>query len=233
MNQHATCPAAGDDPAPVEETPWRDDPDYPHRIENHVKVYLHVEEDPEGRGHRWSVSKVTVDGLPLDGSEDGHYCDYEGHPLGARPDWDHQHLTAERLDLPTAGELFPMLADALGASYVDPIAARLAAGRQVIAEHGTWQASRAALSAAEATGDASTSSGWHQSDDLGCELADRAVALLAELTGQAPPVSESSPDTPSGALLMRSLLDEATPLTSSMERGVSTSTSRKPSGPAR
>lgn len=232
MSQHATSPAAGAAPSPVEEAAWRDDPDYPHRIENHVKVYLHVPEAPAGRSPQWCVSKVTVDGLPLDGSEDGHYCDYEGHPLGARPDWDHQHQAAEKLDLPTAGELFPMLEVALSASYVDPIADRLAAAREVIDEHDAWQTNRQALSAAEATGDGTTPSAWHQSDDMGCELADRAVALLAELTGQSSPTSESSPNTPSGTSLMRSML-EATPATSATEQGPSTPTSHKPSGPAR
>ncbi len=46
MSQHPTPPqAAAAEPSPVEEAPWRDDPNYPHRIENHVKVYLHLVEE--------------------------------------------------------------------------------------------------------------------------------------------------------------------------------------------
>ena len=38
---------------------WVDTPGYPHRIENHVKVYLHLEEATAAEGrpeHRWAVS---------------------------------------------------------------------------------------------------------------------------------------------------------------------------------
>lgn len=166
---------------------WTDAADYPHRIENHVKVYLHLEETPAGVGGQrshWTVSPVSCDGYPLDGTEGGNYCDYEGHPPGARPDWDRQHREAENMDLPTAEELLPLLAEALGTGVEGPTVDQLRSASDLIAEHAEWRSGRADLSAGESAGDFPASSGWQESDDAGCDLADRAVALLAELTGQ-------------------------------------------------
>ena len=210
MSDHSTDPAAAGAPSPAQESPWADDPDYPHRIENHVKVYLHLEQSStqtvvatqeaapdgtrvfrrtgegraqfgtvtgwttdgtgvfvsfdqggtyagptfrsvfvadsgEGRSEagtsRWVVSGATVDGYPLDGVEDGHYCDYEGHPPGARPDWDRQHREAADVHLPTAEELLPLLATALGLVAAIPavviynhFARAIAAHRAVVAD---------------------------------------------------------------------------------------------------
>ena len=159
------------------ESPWQEDPSYPHRIENLVKVYLHLEES--AAGPRWVVSPVTVDGYPLDGVEDGHYCDYEGHPPGARPDWDRQHLLARDLSLPTAAELLPILAAALVTSINGPTVDQLRAVSDLVAEHAEWRSERANLSAGEADGDFPAASDWHDSDDAGCDLADRAIAMLA------------------------------------------------------
>src|SRR3546814_132761 len=44
MSEHPTGPSANADRSPAQESPWVEDPGYPHRIENHVKVYLHLEE---------------------------------------------------------------------------------------------------------------------------------------------------------------------------------------------
>ncbi|MDR7254934.1 hypothetical protein J2X46_003936 [Nocardioides sp. BE266] len=185
MSEHHTATAGSLSPAA--ESPWVDDADYPHRIENHVKVYLHLEET--AAGPRWVVSPVTVDGYPLDGVEDGNYCDYEGHPPGARPDWDRQHRLAKDLYLPTAAELLPILASALGTSVNGPTVDQLRAASDLLAEHAEWRSGRADLS--EATGPFFPPAGdWQASDDAGCDLADRAVALLAELTGQTSPVDE-------------------------------------------
>ncbi len=188
------------------DSPWQDDPSYPHRIENHVKVYLHLEETAAGL--RWVVSPVTVDGYPLDGVEDGNYCDYEGHPPGARPDWDRQHLLAKDLSLPTAAELLPLLAAALGTSIHGPTVDQLRAASDLLAEHAEWRSERADLSAGEADGDFPAASDWHDSDDAGCDLADRAIALLAEVIGQPSPVDEQH-DPVAGAevSMMRQALD--------------------------
>lgn len=213
------------------ESPWQDDPSYPHRIENHVKVYLHLEET--AAGPRWAVSPVTVDGYPLDGVEDGHYCDYEGHPPGARPDWDRQHLLAKDLSLPTAAELLPILAAALGTSINGPTIDQLRAASDLLAEHAEWRGERADLSAGEADGDFPAASDWHDSDDAGCDLADRAVALLAEVTGQASPPGELAPPPPSDISMMRSALT-ALPETSSQPPHVGViAPSQPPDGPAR
>lgn len=213
---------------------WEDSPDYPHRIEDHVKVYLHLKEPQAGGGGgRWVVSGVTVDGYPLDGSEDGHYCDYEGHPVGARPDWDHQHQAAADVDLPTAEELLPLLADALGTSVNGPTVDQLRAASDILAEHAQWRSERAGLSAAESASDFPAASEWHDSDDTGCDLADRAIALLAELTGQpSPTLAPSPPATSTGVPLMRSALTAA-PDTPPPARVGLTSTSQPPSGPGR
>jgi hypothetical protein len=233
---------------------WIDTPDYPHRIENHVKVYLHLEPAPQPvvwatpdtapagtRGYRrrpdgeaehgtvtgwtsdgsavflshdaggtysgptfgsvylepdpapaerWAVSGVTVDGYPLDGTENGNYCDYEGHPVGVRPDWDRQHQAADALDLPSAAELLPMLADALGTSIDGPTGDQLRSAAELLAEHAEWRSERADLSADESAGDIPAASDWQASDDAGCDLADRAIALLAEITSHLTPVGE-------------------------------------------
>lgn len=248
MSERAEEPATYDDTR-GSHGGWEDSPDYPHRIENHVKVYLHLEETetrpvlataataPEGSrvyrrtssrglqygtvtgwttegtgvfvsfdqggtyagptfdalwlaldenagtGPRWVVSPVTVDGYPLDGVEDGHYCDYEGHPAGARPDWDRQHREAASVYLPTAEELLPLLATALGRRVGGPSIEQRRAAADLIAQHAAWRSARADLSAGEAGGDFPDSSDWHDSDDTGCDLADRAIALLADLTG--------------------------------------------------
>lgn len=302
MSQHPTPQAAAAEPSPVEEAPWRDDPDYPHRIENHVKVYLHLVEEsstqpviaaedsaPPGirvyrrsgtgrvqygtvtgwttdgtcvflsfdqggtysgptfqslflaepsEGHagasRWAVSSATVDGYPLDGVEDGHYCDYEGHPPGARPDWDRQHRDAAEVHLPTAEELLPLLAAALGRSVDGPTVDQVRAASDLVAEHAQWRAQRAELSAGETVGDFPASADWHASDDAGCDLADRAIALLAEVTGQMSPTSQpAAPVTPSGVSLMRSALKASPDTPSPQPSPDSTSTSQPTSGPAR
>ena len=248
---------------------WSDEPDYPHRIENHVKVYLHLEETsvaptiadqgtapagtrvyrraPDGQAqygtvtgwttdgsalfvsfdhsgtyagptfrsiylehdpastYRWAVSSVTVDGFPLDGTDDGHYCDYEGHPAGARPDWDRQHAAAAEVPLPTTDELLPLLARALGHQVPRIDSAQLRDAADLIADHAAWRADRDQLSSAEAANDAPSSSAWHDSDDTGCELADRAVALLTAMTAYTP-TTPAPPGGPSGVALMRSAL---------------------------
>lgn len=190
MTQHASGAAASCGAGDA----WSDSADYPHRIENHVKVYLHVEgASVLGRvGGRWAVSGVTVDGSPLDGTENGNYCDYEGHPVGARPDWDRQHEEADALDLPTAEELLPLLAEALGTSVEGPTASQVRAAADLLAEHAAWRSERADLSAGESVGDFPTAADWQASDDVGCDLADRAVALLGEITGQHTAASEPS-----------------------------------------
>jgi hypothetical protein len=80
MTQHVN--GANATPAGVDDDGWKESAGYPHRIENHVKVYLHLEETSvDGQAAaRWAVSGVTVDGYPLDGTENGNYCDYEGPP---------------------------------------------------------------------------------------------------------------------------------------------------------
>lgn len=174
-------------PVATSDDAWTDTADYPHRIENHVKVYLHLEETPAAAGGQtstWAVSPITYDGYPLDGTEGGNYCDYESHPPGARPDWDRQHREAANMHLPTAEELLPLLADALGTSMDGPTVDQLRSASDLIAEHAEWRSSRADLSAGESAGDFPAPPDWQASDDTGCDLADRAVALLAELTGQ-------------------------------------------------
>lgn len=300
MSEHPTGPAAAAGPSPLEESPWADDPDYPHRIENHAKVYLHLEEstlrpvvadndsapagtrvfrrDGAGRAEygtvtgwtidgtgvfvsfdqggtyagptfrsvfvadsrdasgasasRWVVSGATVDGYPLDGVEDGHYCDYEGHPPGARPDWDRQHREAADVDLPTAEELLPLLAAALGRSVDGPTVDQLRAASDLLAEHAEWRAQRADLSAGESAGDFPDPSDWHDSDDIGCDLADRAIALLAELTGQVSHEHDQAPASPTGARLMRSMLVD-TPSIPTAAPEAPSSTTQSPRGPAR
>ncbi|GAB7007703.1 hypothetical protein JCM18899A_51780 [Nocardioides sp. AN3] len=218
--------------SPAGESPWVDDADYPHRIENHVKVYLHLEETPAGP--RWVVSPVTVDGYPLDGVEDGNYCDYEGHPPGARPDWDRQHRLAKDLSLPTAAELLPILASALGTSVNGPTVDQLRAASDLLAEHAEWRSDRADLS--EAAGPFFPPAGeWQASDDAGCDLADRAVALLAELTGQTSPADE--PHRPGGGSdvsMMRAILDAPASPSGPAETGhVPPPSSTTRSGPTR
>ncbi|WP_408899810.1 hypothetical protein ACJ5H2_21745 (plasmid) [Nocardioides sp. R1-1] len=303
MSEDPTGPAAATGPSPGEGSPWADDPGYPHRIENHVKVYLHLEDSPaqtvvaaqdtapagtrvfrgdgageaqfgtvtgwttdgtgifvsfdqggayagptcrsvfvadsgEGRSEahasRWVVSDVTVDGYPLDGVEDGHYCDYEGHPPGARPDWDRQHREAADVHLPTAEELLPLLATALGRSIDGPTVDQLRAASDLLAEHAEWRAERADLSAAEEAGRYVAGDDWHDSDDAGCDLADRAIALLAEMTGQTSPTGATTPAQSSGVSLMRSTINAAAGTSSQQPRPESISPSQQPpSGPAR
>jgi hypothetical protein len=51
MSEHPTDSWAADR-SPAQESPWVDDSSYPHGVENHVKVYLHLEESwdaPRGR----------------------------------------------------------------------------------------------------------------------------------------------------------------------------------------
>lgn len=201
MNQPLNGSAAATE---ADAAKWADTPDYPHCIENHVKVYLHLEET--AAGSHWAVSGVTVDGYPLDGTENGNYCDYEGHPLGARPDWDRQHQAAEDLDLPTAAELLPLLTDALGTRVDDPTGDQLRAASDLIAEHADWRADRADLSAGESAGDVAGASDWHASDDAGCDLADRAIALLAVLTGQGLPGTALGPE-PTDVAMVQSQLE--------------------------
>lgn len=285
---------------PGDRSAWVDSPEDPHRIENHVKVYLHLEEsftqpvvaspdgapagtrvyrrtgdgraeygtvtgwtsdasavflaldqggtysgptfgsvyvaetngDPGGAG-RWVVSGVSVDGYPLDGVDDGHYCPYEGHPPGARPDWDRQHREAEHVRLPTAAELLPILAAALGRSIDGPAVDQLRATSDLLAEHAEWRAHRSALAAAEASGDFPASSDWHDNDDAGCDLADRAIALLAELTGQASPTDASVAGRPTftGAALQHSMLQPAS--TPGEAPSLAPPASEPPNGPGR
>lgn len=206
MSEPTTQPPTSAATATRAESPWQDDPSYPQRIENHVKVYLHIEET--AAGPRWLVSPVTVDGYPLAGVEDGNYCDYEGHPPGARPGWHRQHRVARDLYLPTAAELLPILASALGTSVDRPTVDQLRASSDLLAEHAEWQSDRADLSPGETCGDFPDSSDWHDSDDAGCDLADRAIALLAELTGQTSPVDElHDPGTGADVSMMRQALD--------------------------
>ena len=208
MSEPAIRTPDGSGGTPPEESPWQDEPGYPHRIENHVKVYLHLEETTAGP--RWVVSPVTVDGYPLDGVEDGHYCDYEGHPPGARPDWDRQHLVAKNVYLPGAAELLPILASALGTTVNGPTVDQLHAASDLLAEHAEWRSERTDPSAAEAAGDFRDASARLSSDDAGCDLADRAIALLSELTGQTSPVDEAQwPGARSDVSLMRSTLEAA------------------------
>ncbi|WP_300644505.1 hypothetical protein [Nocardioides sp.] len=303
MSEHPTGSSANAARSPAQESPWVDDPGYPHRIENHVKVYLHLEEsstrpvvaapdsapagtrvyrrDGAGRAQygtvtgwttdgtcvflsfdqggtysgpmfrsvyvsetedgragsgalRWAVSSAAVDGYPLDGVEDGHYCDYEGHPPGARPDWDRQHREAADMPLPTAGELLPLLAAALGRKIDGPTVDQLRAASDLIAEHAQWRAQRVAFSAGEADGDFPASAGWHDSDDAGSDLADRAIALLAEVTGQRSHASQpAAPATTSSVPLMRSALNAAPNASSPQPSQDSLPTSQPPSGPTR
>lgn len=88
------------------------------------------------------------------------------------------------MHLPTAEELLPLLADALGTSVDGPTVDQLRSASDLIAEHAEWRSNRADLSAAESAGNVPASSDWQASDDAGCDLADRAVTLLAKLTGQ-------------------------------------------------
>lgn len=214
---------------PREESPWQDDPGYPHRIENHVKVYLHLEET--AAGPRWVVSPVTVDGYPLDGVEDGNYCDHEGHPPGARPNWDRQHRLAKDLYLPTAAELLPILAAALGTSVDGPPVDQLRAASDLLSEHAEWRSERADLSAGEAAGDLPDAFDWHDSDDAGCDLADRAIALLTEVTGQRSHASELRPSDPaSDATLMRSMLESPSTTAPAQPGHTTTATSTQRSG---
>ncbi|HCB07812.1 MAG TPA: hypothetical protein PLZ93_05120 [Nocardioides sp.] len=233
MSEITTPAPSSSASTPPEESPWQDDPSYPHRIENHVKVYLHLEETAAGL--EWVVSPVTIDGYPLDGVEDGNYCDYEGHPPGARPDWDRQHQMAKDLHLPTAAELLPILASALGTSVEGPTVDQLRAASDLLAEHDEWRRERADLSAGESVGDFPDASDWHASDDAGCDLADRAIALLAELTGQTSHAGEGSePGTASDVWLQRSMLREAPPTTASSHPDhTADATSAKRSGSAR
>lgn len=302
MNEDPTGPTAAAGPSPGEESPWTDDPDYPHRIENHAKVYLHLEDSPtqpvvaaqdtapvgtrvfrrdgageapfgtvtgwttdgtgifvsfdqggtyagptfrsvfvadsgegrpEARASRWVVSDVTVDGYPLDGVEDGHYCDYEGHPPGARPDWDRQHRQAADVHLPTAEELLPLLATALGRSIDGPTVDQLRAASDLLAEHADWRAERADLSAAEEAGRYVAGDDWHDSDAAGCDLADRAIALLAEVTGQASHGCEPTPSTPAAVSLMRSALAESPHTQTTQAHSAAAAASQPRSGPAR
>ncbi|GAW52541.1 MULTISPECIES: hypothetical protein [unclassified Nocardioides] len=267
MSEQAEAPTRYDD-AGGGNSGWEDTPDYPHRIENHVKVYLHLEETetrpvlataataPEGTrvyrrtgtrglqygtvtgwttegggvfvsfdqagtyagptfdalwladsgsGPRWVVSPVTVDGYPLDGVEDGHYCDYEGHPPGARPDWDRQHREAANVYLPTAEELLPLLATALGNRMGGPSVEQLSTASDLIAEHAEWRSTRAGLS--EEAGPFFPPAGdWQASDDAGCDLADRAIALLTELTGQQAGAEQQAGSPGAAAALQRSML---------------------------
>lgn len=232
MHPHASDAPSSGPAGPGELSPWEDSPEYPHRIEDHVKVYLELEDGPEASGARWAVAAVTVDGMPLDGSEVGPYCDYGGHPLGARRDWDRQHQQAGDLDLPTAGELLPMLANALGAGAVIPRLHQTEAARQVLTEYATWARSRSDLSAAEAAGDVPTASDWQHSDDVSCELAERAVALLADLTGQTLPLGAPAATASTDVALMRAAL--STPSTQ-LDRSTHepTSAHRDTSGPVR
>jgi hypothetical protein len=175
-----------------------------------ARTSVFVADSGEGRSEagtsRWVVSGATVDGYPLDGVEDGHYCDYEGHPPGARPDWDRQHREAADVHLPTAEELLPLLATALGKSVDGPTVDQLRAASDLLAEHAEWRAERADLSAAEEAGRYVAGDDWHDSDDAGCDLADRAIALLAEVTGQASPGCEPTTAPATGTSLMRSAL---------------------------
>lgn len=236
-------------PSPAHVSSWADDPDYPHRIEDHVKVYLHLEESPtrpvgaaldtgavqertSGGASRWVVSDVSVDGYPLDGVEDGHYCDYEGHPPGARLDWDRQHREAANVHLPTAIELLPLLATALG-RRVGPTVDQLRAASDLLTEHSEWRAERSEISARESAGDFPVNSDWHDSDDVGRDLADRAIALLAEVTGHASPASGPICATPSEVSLMRSTLNASPDPSSQPPRPESVAPSQPPIGPAR
>lgn len=233
MSEPTTQPPTSAASTPREESPWQDDPSYPHRIENHAKVYLHLEET--SAGSRWVVSPVTVDGYPLDGVEDGNYCDYEGHPPGARPDWDRQHLLAKDLTLPTAAELLPILAAALGTSVNGPTVDQLRVASDLLAEHAEWRSERADLSAGEADGDFPAASDWHDSDDAGCDLADRAIALLAEVTGQPSPVDDQH-DPAAGAevsMMRRALDPPAAPMVPVQPNHTPPTASPKRSGPAR
>ncbi|MCB0908352.1 MAG: hypothetical protein KDB63_14660 [Nocardioidaceae bacterium] len=196
-------------------------------------VYVAETNGGPGGAGRWVVSGVSVDGFPLDGVDDGHYCPYEGHPPGARPDWDRQHREAEHVRLPTAAELLPMLAAALGRSVDGPTVDQVRATYDLLAEHGEWRAHRSALAAGEASGDFPASSDWHDSDDAGCDLADRAIALLAEVTGQASPADASMAGTSTftGAALQHSMLQPATATGESPT--VAPPASEPPTGPGR
>lgn len=142
---------------------------------------------------------------------------------------------AKDLDLPTAAELLPILASALGTSVEGTTVDQLRAASDLLAEHDEWRSERADLSAGESVGDFPDASDWHASDDAGCDLADRAIALLAELTGQTSHAGEGSePGTASDVSLQRSMLLEAPPTTASTQPDhTADATSTKRSGPAR
>ena len=76
---------------------------------------------------------------------------------------------------------------------------QLRAASYLIAEHAEWRAGRADLSAGESAGDFPVSSDWHDSDDAGCDLAYRAIALLCEVTGQTSPAEDRQPAASSGS----------------------------------
>jgi hypothetical protein len=96
---HQPVPARRGTPPPIDDDPSR------HVLEDHAKVYLRLVEG------RWEIDPVTLDGSPLDGLEDGPECS----------DADTQHrrhdcpLVGDRVPpLPTARQLFCMLADEIG-----------------------------------------------------------------------------------------------------------------------
>lgn len=184
----------------------------------------------EVRASRWVVSDVTVDGCPLDGVEDGHYCDYEGHPPGRAARLGPPAPPSRRRTPAHRGRAAAPYRHRSGQDY------RRAHGRpaprhlRLAREHAEWRAERADLSAAEEAGRYVAGDDWHDSDDAGCDLADRAIALLAEVTGQASPGCEPTPSTPAAISLMRSALAESQTTQAHPEAAAA---SQPRSGPAR
>lgn len=67
----------------------------------------------------------------------------------------------------------------------------------------------------------------------GCDLADRAIALLAEVTGQASHGCEPTPSTPAAVSLMRSALAESPHTQTTQAHSAAAAASQPRSGPAR
>lgn len=118
--------------------------------------------------------------------------------------------------LPTAGELLPLLATALGTRVEGPTVHQLREAVELINEHAQWRAERADLSAGESSGDIPSPSDWHNSDDAGCDLAERAIALLVRISGHQPAQVAPSGN-PASAPLMRAALEATSEMASRHE----------------
>ena len=72
-------------------------------IENHVKVYLE-----RAVGGAWRVARCSVDGCPLDGSDNGDYTDLDP---GCLPESVTRDMNS--VGLPDAAQLLDLLAEAV------------------------------------------------------------------------------------------------------------------------